>query len=137
MRSPPSTRAPHPPDTDLLLYDADCAFCRASAGWLARRARQRLALLSIAEAECAGVLTSLDDRERSASAHLVTASGIEYHGGAAITRALRLGWGGRAWALLDASGLAWMRDAGYALVVRSRGRIGWLARRLSREERSG
>jgi predicted DCC family thiol-disulfide oxidoreductase YuxK len=128
MRSPPSTRALHPPDTDLLLYDVDCTFCCASAGWLARRARRPLALLPIAEAERAGVLTSLDDRERSASAHLVTARGVEYHGGAAITRALRLGRGGRAWALLDAWGVAWLRDAGYALVVRSRGRLGWLAR---------
>ena len=63
--------------------------------------------------------------------------GIEYHGGVAVTQALRLGRGGRAWALLDAPGLAWLRDASYLLVVRSRGRLGWLARRLSRTERPG
>jgi hypothetical protein len=67
----------------------------------------------------------------------VTARGVEYHGGVAVTQALRLGRGGHAWALLDAPGLAWLRDVGYALVVRSRGRLGWVAGRLSRGERPG
>ncbi len=76
------------------------------------------------------MLTSLGERERWARAHFVTVAAIEYHGGAAMTRALRLGRGGRAWALLDAPGPAWLRDVGYALAVRSRGLLGWLARRL-------
>lgn len=123
MRSPPESRAGRSPGEDVLLYDDGCACCRASAAWLARRARRPLTLLSISAAEDRGLLDGLGERERWASAHFVTAAGVEYHGGAAMTQALRLGPGGRAWALLDAGPLSWLRDAGYALAVRLRARI--------------
>ncbi len=129
MASLSPNRTPWRGGSDLFLYDQDCSFCRASAAWLQRRARQPLALLPIAEAPRAGVLATLSDRERWASAHFVTAEGVQYHGGAAVTRALRLGRGGRAWALFDAPLLAWLRDACYALLTRLRGRLGcWACR---------
>jgi len=37
-----SEPSPAVPRTPLLLYDADCSFCSASARWLERRARSRL-----------------------------------------------------------------------------------------------
>lgn len=123
MRSPPETRAGRRPGRDVLLYDDGCACCRASAAWLARRARRSLTLLPISAAQDRGLLEELGERELWASAHFVTAAGVEYHGGAAMTQALRLGPGGRAWALLDLAPLSWLRDAGYALAVRLRGRI--------------
>ncbi len=123
MGSPHETPAGRSPGSDLLLYDDRCACCRASAAWLARRARRPLALLPISGAAERGLLAGLGERERWASAHFVTGAGVEYHAGAAMTQALRLGPGGRAWALLDAAPLSWLRDAGYALAVRLRGRI--------------
>ncbi len=112
------------PRTPLLLYDADCSFCSASARWLERRARRPLAILPIAEAPAAGVLRGLGERELWAGAHLVSAEGHEHHGAAAVTQALRLGPGGRLWALLDWPPLAPLRDGGYRLVAALRGRSG-------------
>ena len=124
MRSPAPEPPPEPPRAPLLLYDADCSFCSASARWLERRARRPLATLPIAEAPAAGVLRGLGERELWAGAHLVSAEGHEYHGAAAMTQALRLGPGGRLWAVLDRPPLAPLRDAGYRLVAALRGRSG-------------
>ena len=66
-------------------------------------------------------LTSLSEAEIVRQAHLITPAGVEYHGGAAMTAALRptsfkaVGWA------LDLPGLRLARDVGYAFVARSRG----------------
>jgi|GEM_PF-4303370 len=58
-----------------------------------------------------------------ASAHYTDASGRQFHGGASVTRVLRLLPGGRLFAVLDLPGLRYVRDAAYGLVARNRGRI--------------
>lgn len=75
-----------------------------------------------------GLLVALSDEEIAASAHFVTPDGVEYHGGEAMSRALWLLPGGRVLAILDALGVRRLRDAGYAVVSRHRGRISRLLR---------
>lgn len=80
----------------------------------------------------AGYLGSVSRPEFEASAHLVTPAGREYHGGEAITRALRLWrWG---WLVrpLDMPALTFARAAGYRLIARNRGRLGRLQRAIRR-----
>lgn len=128
MRYPPPTQSARPPGQPLLVYDGECGFCLATACWVQRRAGGSLALLTFEEAaRRGGVLDALHEDEVRRSAHFITAEGVEYHGGAAVTRALRLGRGGRAAALLDVPPLSVARDALYAVVARQRGRLGWLA----------
>lgn len=76
----------------------------------------------------AGYLGSLSRADFEGSAHLITPAGKEYHGGEAITRALRLwrwGWLARP---LDLPGLAFARASGYRLIARNRSSMGRLAR---------
>ncbi|HMO97324.1 MAG TPA: DCC1-like thiol-disulfide oxidoreductase family protein, partial [Tepidiformaceae bacterium] len=96
--------------------------------WIGRRARRPLDLVGLSAYDVNdGYLGALTPAERGESAHLVTPRGVEYHGGEAITRALRLWrWG---WLVrpLDWPGLSLFRAMGYRLVARNRGRIpGWL-----------
>lgn len=66
-------------------------------------------------------LTSLSDADVLRQAHVVTPEGIEYHGGAAATAALRLTRLAVIGRILDLPGVRFVRDAGYTLTVRSRG----------------
>jgi len=114
------TRASRPPETHVLVYDANCPFCTAAASWLQRHARSPLRLLTFEEVEGTGLLTRLKQAEIEAAAHLITPQGIEYHGGEAMTRSLRLVRFGRVASVLDQPGLRYLRDGGYALVARLR-----------------
>lgn len=115
------TRAVCAPATHVLVYDGGCTFCASAARWAASRSRVPLVAVTIGDLPRDEWLASLSDADVLRQAHLITPSGVEYHGGAATTAALRLtrfavvGW------TLDLPGLRVLRDAGYAIAVRSRG----------------
>jgi predicted DCC family thiol-disulfide oxidoreductase YuxK len=121
------TRSTEAPRTHVVVYDGDCAFCTATAQWLERHARVPVRLVSIEDVDRSKLLTRLEEGEIEATAHYVTAGGIEYHGGEAMTRAFRLVRFGWMASPLDLPGLRYIRDAGYALVARARP---WLSRRI-------
>jgi len=105
---------------DLLLYDGDCRFCRASAGRLLRLAGPKLRLVSLHEP---GLLEALAiSREAAMQAmHLVTPEGRVFRGLEAAVQALRhrsiLGVLAKAYYL---PGLRQLGDLGYRLVARYR-----------------
>ncbi len=128
MGNLPPTHADRPPSTYVLVYDRGCGFCAASARFVQRRARTRVEITPFDDARAMGLLSALSDDEIAASAHFVRPDGVEYHGGEAMSRALRLLPSCRVFAILDAPGVRRLRDAGYALISRNRGRISRLLR---------
>lgn len=114
------TRSAQPPTTHVLVYDGNCPFCTATSTWTRDHARQPIEIIPMADIEGTGMLTQLTHDELEATAHFITPTGIEYHGGEAITRSLRLVPFGRLAAILDLPGLTYLRDGGYLLVERSR-----------------
>jgi predicted DCC family thiol-disulfide oxidoreductase YuxK len=128
MRYPTPTHAERPPGSHVVVYDRDCGLCAASARFVQRHARVGVEITPFEDARAMGLLAALSDEEIAASAHFVMPDGVEYHGGQAMSRALRLLPGGRALAILDALGVRRLRDASYALVSRHRGRISGLLR---------
>lgn len=129
FRDLPPTRSQRPPGRYVLVYDDGCAFCTAAARWIERRARRPLELVGLSAISGeSGLLGSLTREQLAASAHLITPAGREYHGGEAITRALRLwrwGWLARP---LDWPGATVLRAAGYQLIARNRGLVGRVLR---------
>lgn len=124
MQYPPPTQSDRPPGQHLLVYDGGCGFCVVAVRRMRRRARVALELLSFDEAaRRGGLLTALDLADVRRCAHYITPAGVEYHGGAAVTRALRLGGGAWAFALLDRPPLSVARDVLYGLVARHRRRL--------------
>jgi predicted DCC family thiol-disulfide oxidoreductase YuxK len=105
---------------DLLLYDGDCRFCRASAGRLARLAGPKLRLVSLHEP---GLLEALAISLEAAmqAMHLVTPEGRVFGGLEAAVQALRhrsiIGVLAKAYYL---PGLRQLGDLGYRLVARYR-----------------
>lgn len=73
-------------DRPVILYDADCRFCRFSARAVARvDRRDRLAFLPFADEAAGPLLTSLPGDERHASWHLARSDGGVVSGGAAVS----------------------------------------------------
>jgi predicted DCC family thiol-disulfide oxidoreductase YuxK len=110
----------------VVLYDADCGFCRwAVAKLLAwdRAGRLRPAALQGPEAD--RLLPGLSEEERMRSWHLVV-DGAVYSGGAAAAPLLRLLPGGRPLAPVVAA-FPGLSDRAYRLVARNRDRFGRLA----------
>lgn len=105
---------------DLLLYDGDCRFCRASAGRLTRLAGPKLRLVSLHEP---GLLEALAISQEAAmqAMHLVTPEGRVFRGLEAAVQALRhrpiVGVLAKAYYL---PGLRQLGDLGYRLVARYR-----------------
>lgn len=128
MRYLAPTLAARPPGSYVLVYDRDCGFCAASARRMQRLARVRVEITPFADARSMGLLPALSDEEIVASAHFVTPTGAEYHGGEAMSRSLRLLPAGGVFAVLDAPGIRRLRDASYAFVSRHRGRVSRLLR---------
>jgi predicted DCC family thiol-disulfide oxidoreductase YuxK len=117
---------PHGRATAMVLYDADCGFCRWSLRKLLawdRRGRLRAVALQSPEADrlLAGVPAPL----RMDSWHLVTPAGDVRSAGRAVAPLLELLPGGRPLAAL-ASVSPPLTDAAYALVARNRSRLGRL-----------
>jgi predicted DCC family thiol-disulfide oxidoreductase YuxK len=110
----------------VLLYDADCGFCRWAVDKLLawdRAGRLRPAALQSPQAD--RLLPGLDEETKMASWHLVI-DGKVYSGGAAAAPLLRLLPGGRPVAPVVAA-FPGMTDRAYRLVARNRDRFGRLA----------
>jgi predicted DCC family thiol-disulfide oxidoreductase YuxK len=82
--------ADRPPGSYVVVYDRDCGLCAASARLVQRLARARVEITPLEDARPMGLLGALSDEKVAASAHFVTPAGVEYHGGEAMSRALRL-----------------------------------------------
>ena len=121
MRSIATTHSAQAPSTFVIVYDGGCRFCTRIAAWAASSARVPVTTVAFDAVPREAWLTSLSEADVLRQTHLVTPGGLEYHGGAAATAALRLtrfavvGW------ILDLPLVNIARDAGYALTVRSRG----------------
>lgn len=115
-----STKAAAPPGRHVLVYDGDCGFCRTSVAVIQRYARTIVELKTFDEVEGTGLLTQLDPEEIAASAHYVRPNGIEFHGGEAMTKALRLVPAGQLFAVLDLWPVSVLREAVYSIVAGNR-----------------
>jgi len=125
MNTPDEERA-------LVLFDADCGFCRWSAGVIEnwdRRGRTRG--LTIQSATGQNLLEDLDPEERMDSWHLALPDGNVYSAGAAAAPLLRLLPGG--------SPLAWLAERSprltenaYRFIANRRSFFGRVLRRLGR-----
>jgi predicted DCC family thiol-disulfide oxidoreductase YuxK len=68
-----------------LLYDAECGFCRATAGLvLAWDRRRRLSPVALQDPSAPQRLSGLSEQQRMASWHLVEPDGTRHSGGAAL-----------------------------------------------------
>jgi len=80
---------------EIVLYDADCDWCRWSlAKILAWDRDRRVRTVALQDAEADALLAGMAPAERMASWHLVTAAGRRHSGGAALAPLLRLFPGG-------------------------------------------
>jgi predicted DCC family thiol-disulfide oxidoreductase YuxK len=81
----------------ILLYDADCGFCRWSLGWVLAADRGRAVRpVKLGSAEADELLLDLTEDERMASWHLVAPDGRRWSAGYAAPPLLRLLPAGRA-----------------------------------------
>jgi predicted DCC family thiol-disulfide oxidoreductase YuxK len=117
---------------DLLLYDADCGFCKWAVckvlQWDRARTLRPLAL----QAESAPrLLPGLDEAQRMASWHLVTGSGDVYSGGAALPAVFERLPAGGVFARMFAA-FPRVTDRGYRWVAGHRSLFGRLTRRRRR-----
>jgi len=110
-------------DRAVLLFDADCGFCRWATAKLLRWDRAgRLWPVALQSAEAETLLASIPTELRPASWHLVTHGRVR-SAGRAVAPLLRILPGGRPLATLaDLSPRA--TDAAYLWVARHRGRLG-------------
>jgi predicted DCC family thiol-disulfide oxidoreductase YuxK len=73
----------------IVLYDADCGFCRWAMAWALRRDRHHsLVAVPIQSPRGAELLADLEPSERLRSAHLVREDGSRRSGGAAVADVL-------------------------------------------------
>jgi predicted DCC family thiol-disulfide oxidoreductase YuxK len=73
----------------VLLYDADCRFCRSVARTLVRLDRnERVAFLPLGDTQVPMLLPGFSESERAASIHLVEPGGQRLARGAALARLL-------------------------------------------------
>ncbi len=119
MFSPPSRANP----TAVVLYDADCGFCRWSADTLlAADRRRRLRSVAIQSPEGDELLAAIAPQRRLESWHLVTTSGALISGAAAGAPLLELLPGGRLPARLLRR-FPGATERVYGLVAANRGRL--------------
>lgn len=112
----------------MILYDADCGFCRRSLRKiLAWDRRGHLRAVALQDREADALLPDMDPERKMASWHLVTADGDVHSAGAAVPPLLRLLPGGRPLAAV-AGALPGVTEVAYGWVARNRGRLGRLAR---------
>lgn len=113
-------------DCWVVLYDADCGFCRWSLGLLLRLDRRhRLLPVKLATPRADELLSDLTHDQRMASWHLVSADGRHWSAGTALPRVLALlPAGGIPAAMLDR--MPRITDRGYWWVAAHRGTLGRL-----------
>jgi predicted DCC family thiol-disulfide oxidoreductase YuxK len=109
----------------VLLFDADCGFCRWSTEKILAWDRdRRLRPVALQDPEAERLLPRMSPGRRMASWHLVTPDGRVYSAGAAAPPLLRLLPGGRPLAALAAA-LPHLTDRGYGWIANHRA---WLGR---------
>jgi predicted DCC family thiol-disulfide oxidoreductase YuxK len=75
---------------DIVLYDRDCGFCRASLGvLLAWDRNRRLRPVALQDPEADRLLAGMPADKRMSSWHLVTGDGVVTSAGAALAPLLR------------------------------------------------
>jgi predicted DCC family thiol-disulfide oxidoreductase YuxK len=120
--------SPHSDQSDswVVLYDADCGFCRWSLGVLLRLDREhRLRPVRLASPRADDLLSDLTHDQRMASWHLISPDGRRWSAGWALARVLELLPGtGVAAAVLDR--MPRLTDRGYWWVAAHRGMFGRL-----------
>jgi predicted DCC family thiol-disulfide oxidoreductase YuxK len=111
-------------DRPVVLYDADCGFCRWSLGLiLAWDRRRRLRPVAIDSTEGARLLSDLDRERREGSWHFVDRDGNRNSAGVAAAPLLRqLPGGGPLASLVER--FPRLTERGYGWVTRNRGRLG-------------
>lgn len=110
----------------VLLYDADCGFCRWSvAKLLAWDRRGRLRPVALQDPQADSLLPDMGLEARMGSWHLVSPDGAVRSAGAAVQPLLRLLPGGAPLAGV-ASAFPGLTDRAYGLVARNRDRLGRL-----------
>jgi predicted DCC family thiol-disulfide oxidoreductase YuxK len=103
------------PVRSVLLYDANCRFCRFAARTVERLDREeRIAFLPFDDAEAMRLLGDMPDDVRRGSIHLVEPGGARFSRGAALTRLI---------SLLGGPGSRGLGRA-YEPIARNRGRFG-------------
>ncbi len=112
----------------VLLYDADCGFCRWAVGRVVRWDRGgRVRPCALQDPEAARWLAGLPQEVRMASWHLVDPQGRVASGGRAVAPLLRLlPFGAPLAALADA--FPRVTDAAYGWVARHRSMLGRFVR---------
>lgn len=110
----------------VLLYDAECGFCRWALRQVLRWDRaHRLRPCALQDPEAVRWLGDLPEEDRMGSWHLVSADGTRVSGGRAVAPLLRLLPGGRPLAVL-AEAFPGLVERAYRWVARHRGRLGRL-----------
>jgi predicted DCC family thiol-disulfide oxidoreductase YuxK len=104
----------------ILLYDADCGFCRWSLDKILARDRdRRIRAVPLQSAEADTLLPGMEHEKKMASWHLVTPVGKIYSAGNAVAPLMRLIRGGRPVAAL-ANAAPGPTRAAYRLVAKNR-----------------
>jgi predicted DCC family thiol-disulfide oxidoreductase YuxK len=117
------------PGPHVVLYDADCGFCKLAVRWLLRLDRCRcLRPVAIQGAEGQGLLSEVPEPQRVESAHLLSPDGTLYSGGAAAAPLAELLPGGSVAARLFVR-FPSATDHAYRWVARHRGLFGRLGLR--------
>jgi len=114
----------------VVLYDADCGFCRWSLEWVVKWDRNdSLEYLPIQSDEGCRLLAAVPEGARLDSWHLVEPDGTVFSAGLAFPPLLRRLPRGRRLARLSEL-MPGVSEAGYRLVAANRGRLGGLVRRF-------
>ncbi len=110
----------------VLVYDAECGFCRWAVRQLLRWDRaHRIRPCALQDPQAARWLAGVPAEVRAGSWHLVTPQGRVYSGGQAVAPLLRLLPGGR-WPAAVAEALPGTVERLYRWVARHRARLGRL-----------
>jgi predicted DCC family thiol-disulfide oxidoreductase YuxK len=117
----------------ILLYDADCGFCRWSLAWVLRAdRRRRVSPLALDTDQANARLSDLPPDEREASWHLLAPDGRRWSAGYAAPPLLRLLPGGRLPAAVLAAApdlvnraYRWVADhrSAFSKLIPERGRV--------------
>jgi predicted DCC family thiol-disulfide oxidoreductase YuxK len=101
----------------IIVYDADCGFCKWSLARILKRDRdRRLRPLALGTPEADGLLADLSEAERNSSWHLIAPDGRRRSAGEAAPPLLRLLPAGRPFAPLLAA-MPRLTDAAYRWVA--------------------
>src|SRR5262245_10075337 len=109
-----------PPERPLMIYDGECAFCRARIeGWRDAVGKQ---IQFVPYQEASGKLRQIDEREFKQAVHYIDRSGNVYRGAQAVFCAMA-GCGRKRWLLWLYAMLppfAFVAECVYQLIAKNR-----------------